>query len=69
MNDKELLIDLYGKKRGNEIYKRDMKRKLIMEETIAFIEKRWKEEFPDDIITDNIKPYAYDWFNSRPVGC
>ena len=69
MDDKEMLIDLYGKKKGIEIHKRDIKRQLIMKETINFIEKRWKEEFPNDIITDDIKPYAYDWFNSRPVGC
>ena len=69
MNE-EYLIDLYGKKRGKEIYHKDVTAKKIIKEAIALVEKRWAEEFPEDDLTrEDEKPYAYDWFNGRPNGC
>jgi hypothetical protein len=68
-NNEEALIDLYGEKKGKEIHKRDTTVKLIMQEAIHFVEKRWKEEFPDEDLSKENKPYAYAWFNNRPKGC
>lgn len=65
----KLLKNLYDNKKADSIITRRDKENLLIKEAIDFLEKRWKEIFPEDDLTKDEKPYAYVWFNNRPKGC
>lgn len=63
---KQWMRELYGKEEGDNIVKRQTKVKQIMDEAKALVEKRWKEEFPEEDCSGKEKPWGSAWFNARP---
>lgn len=65
MNKKEY-IEKFGMKEGTKAFNKDQKIQKIMAETVVFLEKRWKEEFPKEDCTKEPKPYKAAWFYYHP---
>lgn len=54
-----------GKKTALRIAKEEQ----VIRETIEFLEKRWKEEFPQTNMNKPIKPYVRAWCSLKLRGC
>jgi len=54
---------------GEETAVRIEKEEQVIRETIEFLEKRWKEEFPNANMNKPIKPYVRAWCNFKLRGC